>query len=264
MNMDTPQTILCLHASASTSRQWRPLQTMLASNYRVVTPDLYGYGHAPLPKPGYSVADEIALSMSQLAVDERFHLVGHSFGGAVALHIAHRFPERVRSLTLYEPAMFAYLAAIDLEAYIEIRRVRDEAMWFVDTGRLPEAAACFVSYWAGEQAWQQMSMRAKQAVIDGMCKVKLEWATVFHRGLDSAEISTINVPTLLLSGTNSTKAGRASSNYIHHHMPNSRLLELPMLDHVAPLTQPELVNSHIASFLLSCDENHTVRPESAL
>src|SRR5262245_10636432 len=107
------ETVLLLHSSAASGGQWRSLAQRLQTRYRVIAPDLHGYGQsdqAPLPaEPG--LADAAALVEAVLAREAagRIHLVGHSYGGAVALRFAADRAERLLSLTLIEPVSFHLL-----------------------------------------------------------------------------------------------------------------------------------------------------------
>src|SRR4051812_32240822 len=95
--------IVCLHASASAGRQWRPLAERLSGQFIVVAPDLYGSGATPqwtADRP-LSLADEVALVQPRIGSGAPVHLVGHSYGAAVALHAALSQPERIRSLVLF-------------------------------------------------------------------------------------------------------------------------------------------------------------------
>src|SRR5688572_5073410 len=104
--------VVLLHSSGASGAQWRALAERLSGRYRVIAPDLYGYG-ATAPWPGrgaFSLAREaeIALAMLELA-DEPAHLVGHSYGGAVALHVARLHGGLLRSLVAIEPVAFHLL-----------------------------------------------------------------------------------------------------------------------------------------------------------
>ena len=83
--------VVCIHASASSSGQWRPLMERLAGRFRSLAVDLYGYGQSP-PWPDerpLSLTDEAALIEPVLeAVGDPVHVIGHSYGGAVALKAA--------------------------------------------------------------------------------------------------------------------------------------------------------------------------------
>ena len=108
--------IVCLHANASTSGQWRPLMERLSPTHRVVTPDLYGAGQSP-DWPSRSVItlnDEVDLIEPLITEhDAPLTLVGHSYGGAVALKAALRHRERVSALVLYEPTLFSVVDALN-------------------------------------------------------------------------------------------------------------------------------------------------------
>ena len=102
--------VLCLHCSASSSGQWRPLMERLAGRYRVIAPDLYGCGKSPAwpgERPMW-IDDQIELLASAFErAGERFHLIGHSYGGAIALKAALSLRPRLASLVLYEPVLFS-------------------------------------------------------------------------------------------------------------------------------------------------------------
>src|SRR5262249_58233939 len=85
------ETVVLLHATASSGAQWRALAEILRPCAHVLAPDLYGYGETD-SWPGHgpiSLADEAALADAVLPAGEGpIHLVGHSYGGAVALRFA--------------------------------------------------------------------------------------------------------------------------------------------------------------------------------
>ena len=107
--------VICLHANASTSGQWRALMERLSDRFRVIAVDTYGAGKSPDWPQGRAVqlADEVALLAPVFqSAGDAFHLVGHSYGAAIALKTALSFPARVRSMALYEPTLFAVLVRI--------------------------------------------------------------------------------------------------------------------------------------------------------
>ena len=124
------ETVVLLHSSASSGAQWRSLCAPLAERFTALAPDLYGYG-ASDPWPGraaMTLADEVAPLEALLARRPGpVHLVGHSYGGAVALRLALRAPT-LRSLTLIEPVAFTCCAAAaPLSARSTTRSLRSPA-----------------------------------------------------------------------------------------------------------------------------------------
>ena len=98
--------VLLLHGYPQNLSEWARLAPLLAANYRVVCPDLRGYGDSSKPHgaPDHSNYSFRAMAADQVAVmkalgHERFHVVGHDRGGRVAHRMALDWPNQVRSLT---------------------------------------------------------------------------------------------------------------------------------------------------------------------
>ena len=106
------QPVVLIHSSVSANRQWRALGEALKDRYRVLAVNLYGYGETT-PWPGTSPQSLYAQAQLIMAVCEEMdtpvHLVGHSFGGSVALKAAMLLGARVGSMTLLEPNPFYLL-----------------------------------------------------------------------------------------------------------------------------------------------------------
>ena len=92
-------TIMAIHGSASSEKQWQSLAGKLHGLAHFIAPDLPGYGTAAKD----ATARLAALDRAVAGRTACLHLVAHSFGGAVALKFAHARPERIASLTLYDP-----------------------------------------------------------------------------------------------------------------------------------------------------------------
>ena len=106
-----PDTVLMLHGNAESGTSWYAWVPPLARRYRVVRPDMRGFGAStPMPKD-FSwtldvIIDDYCRLMDALGV-ERFHLVGAKIGGTIARAFAARRPARVRTLTVVgTPAPF--------------------------------------------------------------------------------------------------------------------------------------------------------------
>jgi pimeloyl-ACP methyl ester carboxylesterase len=95
--------VLLIHGLVSDSTTWTRAATLLADRgYRVLAPDLLGHGESDKPTDGYQLL-EFAASLATLLAELKaaeVSVVGHSFGGAVAMQLAYDHPELVRRLVL--------------------------------------------------------------------------------------------------------------------------------------------------------------------
>lgn len=94
--------VLLIHGIGDSSRTWSGLIPELARRHTVIAPDLLGHGASAKPRADYSVAAYANGMRDLLGVlgIERVTLVGHSFGGGVAMQFAYQFPERTERLVL--------------------------------------------------------------------------------------------------------------------------------------------------------------------
>jgi long-chain acyl-CoA synthetase len=108
INPDHPQrTIVFLHGYGGQARQWDYQLHEFSSANRVIALDLRGHGRSDKPDKGYTmdqIRQDLETALAELEVAEKFVLVGHSFGGAVATEYALAHPNRVEQLILIATA----------------------------------------------------------------------------------------------------------------------------------------------------------------
>ena len=101
-----PAQVLALHGLTGHGRRWRPLFTGHLSEVTVLAPDLIGHGRSSYAAPWTIDANVAALAtLVENEADGPVLVVGHSFGGAVALHLAAQCPDLVSGLVLLDPAI---------------------------------------------------------------------------------------------------------------------------------------------------------------
>jgi 3-oxoadipate enol-lactonase len=92
--------LLLLHAGVADRTMWAEhLEPLAEAGFRAVAPDLPGFGEAPVAPGEQAAWLDVLRTMDELSI-ERATLVGSSFGGAVALRMAHVSPARVSALAL--------------------------------------------------------------------------------------------------------------------------------------------------------------------
>ena len=251
------ETVLLLHSSAGSSAQWRSLTDILQARWRVLAPDLYGYGQTEQrPGPASSgLADEAALVDAVLAEsDEPNHLVGHSYGGAVALRVAAERPERLRSLTLIEPVAFHLLCGApegtaEHGLFHEVAALAADVTESATEGDGRRGMARFIDYWNGAGAWARTRPEAQAALARQTARVALDFRAAMTDSTRFGSLRRITVPTLVLRGTASPRPTRRIAELVAQILPNARLHTIEGAGHMLPLTHREAVNTAIAEHL---------------
>jgi pimeloyl-ACP methyl ester carboxylesterase len=259
--------IVLLHCSGSSGAQWRALAAQLGTRYRVIAPDLIGYG-AAAPWSGrgeFSLAREAAAVRSLIGrLEEPVHLVGHSYGGAVALHIARTRPEMLRSLTLVEPSAFHLLRggdATDLAALREITAVAGAASAALAVGDYSEGFGRFVDYWSGPGSWAAMPHEKRAAFAPQLAKVVLDFHALLSEPAGLEDICDIALPTLLLQGGCTTLPARCVCARLSVALPEASFRVVRGAGHMLPVTHRDAVNALVAAHIDSNSGREPRRPE---
>ena len=248
--------VILVHGSASTRGQWRAAVADLAPRFRVLAPDLHGYGATPLTRSLGALAfdDEVELvdALADLA-GEDVHLVGHSYGAAVCLRAASRRPERVASLVLIEPTAFHLLRLLgEAAAWREIEAVGARHVALADAGDLAACADHFLGYWIGLDPWRAMPADARARIVQTMPKIAQEWRMVFAVTDRYESVAAAGIPTLLVRGTATTLAARTVVELLRDQLPHASLVEIGGAGHMSAVTHAGAVNAAIAHHLARC------------
>jgi pimeloyl-ACP methyl ester carboxylesterase len=246
--------VICLHSSMSSSRQWEGLMKRLQHSYRVSALDLHGYGHEPelAVGNGFSLDREVKILADVVAqMDGPIHLVGHSYGGAVAIKAAQFYGQRVRSLTLYEPVVFSALFAVSANqpASVEVSRLIEDIQGDYRSGNLFHAAQRFIDYWSGPGTWENIPPQKKLGLSKKIPVVLENFEALVSEPNALAGLASIQVPTLFLSGQESPSSVQVISELLIQKLPCVDTHQFPGLGHMGPITHSEIVNERIEGFI---------------
>ena len=248
-------TVICLHSSGSTGGQWTALRPQLEPEIQVLTPDFHGHGAGPA---WYGFDEDIVAAdaawIARLAGDipGGVHLVGHSYGGAVALRVALYHPQRVASVAIYEPVVFRLLFD-----YYGRRRPASEVIELASdmrrrlrSGNAAGAAACFVDYWSGGGAWRALTVGQQAGVMKCMGVIAAHFAALAIDAPRLSDYRSLRTPVLALLGSEMRAPIRRIGELLRFALPNATFATMTTMGHMGPITHPEAIAQRIARFVL--------------
>jgi pimeloyl-ACP methyl ester carboxylesterase len=240
--------LLLLHAFPLSRAMWRPQLDALQADYRVLAPDLRGFGGSvDFPDaPGVDrLADDAAALLDDLGIREPVVVGGLSMGGYVALAFARRHAGRLRGLILADTRAEADDAAgranrDKLIAFAREHTARDVAEQMLPRLVGPETAA------------------RRPQVVDEVRRIAQEQAPAGVIGALQAlrdrpdatpVLPTVRVPTLVLVGRDDALTPPAMAQAMARQIPGARLVEIPGAGHLSNLERPEAFNAAVRAFL---------------
>jgi pimeloyl-ACP methyl ester carboxylesterase len=246
-------TVVLLHSSAGSSRQWNALGQQLARRYDVRTVDFHDHGtqrrwHDERP---LRLADEVSLVEPLLRTAGRVHLIGHSYGGAVALKVAERNPAAIASVAVYEPVLFRWLfdAEPESDAAHEAHGIAAAMRKYLERGDAYRAAERFLNYWGGVGTWESMSMERRDAHAARMVAVLRHFGALAGDAPTVSNLQRLSAPLLVLSGSATRATTRRIAALLRAALPAARHETIMGAGHMGPVTHAAVVNARLERYL---------------
>jgi len=257
---DQKSCVIALHCSLGSGRQWAKLTDALGPAYRVIAPDISGYGgnRGTLDLP-LTLADEVAFLRDR--IDQAagpIHLVGHSYGGAIAFKMATASPiaSRVRSLTLIEPVLPTLLKenAADRRLHDLFAQLARNVSVDLSRGMSIEAIDRFMSYWNGSGPAERLPVEVQLRMIERVNKLAYDFTAALAEENVTAAAAAIKAPTLLFSGGLSPYMTQRIVGRLASIIEDAEAHHLPAAGHMLPLTHARQINPQIAAHIARADD----------
>jgi pimeloyl-ACP methyl ester carboxylesterase len=252
--------VVMLHGLGASHEDWEAQRTSFSRRFRVIVPDLRGFG-ASSRIGEYSVAQfasDVWSLLDRLEV-KRFHLIGHSMGGAVALQMAADRPERIRRLVLADT-----LPSFETNTFGKrmLFAYRYAMMGVFGPQRLAKAVAR--KLFPGEDR-EQIRMR-ELAVRRGNVNDRAVYLETIRNLLGwkvTDRLQTLTMPSLVIAAEHDYFPV-ADAEAFAAALPNSELKIFAGAHHAVPVEIPQAFNTAVLAFLQTRPSVDNKKPKSSL
>jgi 2-hydroxymuconate-semialdehyde hydrolase len=257
--------VFLIPGAFSTYRHWNKVIPFLSNHYRLFCIDYLGVGDSDKPRSGFKYtieeqADLIADMMERLQIS-KVHIVGVSYGGAIALNVAARYPERVGKIVSIEGngingnkhQKISYGPMAD---FLRFPLIGEIAVGVIRS----TLADQFVAKSVMGKAWDDLNELEKKQVLEIVSQsnrtaARISWfhiSRTLRTSKDfSEEAKAISTPVLYLYGENSDyhDMAKANADFLKAHLPDVEVISFQDGIHDLQLQKPEEVARLISEFL---------------
>lgn len=244
--------MILVHGTGIDRTYWEPVRPELERDFTVTVMDRRGRGESGDTLP-YSIQrefEDVAAVVDHLGGP--VYLLGHSYGALCSLE-ASLLTDRIRRMVLYEPPIYAHIdipyppdAPDRYKAYIEEGRYEEAIMMVYELADTPLEE---VELLRSQPNWRSRLLSAPT--------MPREFFSARGYKLDPHRFRGMNVPTILLLGSESTPFYKAATKAVQASLPNNLVSLLPGQRHEAVITAPELVVHRVLDFLAQGLEQQT-------
>lgn len=246
--------LLLLHGFTGSTETWKETITYLEGDYRCIAVDIIGHGKSSCPteKEEYSIelaARDMKEMMSELG-HSRFHVLGYSMGGRLALTLAVLFPDSIQSLLL-ESASPGLKTAEERQ-----QREKSDAVLAEKIER--EGIESFVHYWQGIPLFatqNKLSQRKREAIYQQRLRNSIIGLSGSLRGMGTGSqpswweaLPALSMPVLLVTGTEDVKFTKIASE-MAKLLPSATWKEIKETGHAIHVEDSEKFGTIIKEFL---------------
>lgn len=241
--------IIILHGWGSSAVAWEKTKKLLENaGYSVLVPDLPGFGKEPPPKIPWTVSDYVEWVLDKFAQLDKFILIGHSFGGRIAIKLAAKYPQKVEKLVLTGAAGIRFISLkerIKITLFLLGSKIFN-FLFYLPPFNLLKALIRKISYYL---------LGAKDYVGLRNGTVKGTFKKVINEDLIDI-LEKINIPTYLLWGKDDLMIPSKHAYIMAKKIPGAKLEIIEKVGHRLPYGQPEIFVEKVVKFL---NDNSSLR-----
>lgn len=242
-------TIVLVPGSCSTGAAWRPVMATWGNRFRCVTTSLLGYGGTAERRTPSDPSISHEIDVLETVIRETrgpVHLVGHSFGGLVAVAVAVRNRVQLASLAVLEaPAVELLRDSGDRQHYWAFREMTDNYFAAFSNGH-SEAIATMIDFYGGIGCFASWPPRVRAYAVEKTAVNILDWASAYQFPLSATALRSIEIPVLILWGEASHPAVQRANALLSKYISQAVSAEIEGAAHFMIATHANEVSRFIA------------------
>jgi pimeloyl-ACP methyl ester carboxylesterase len=241
---------LLIHGSPGNANAWARVAKLLAKRFRVIAPDLPGYGETtpqvPGQEPDVGYASELIEALIR-HVGPPAVLAGHSYGGVVALSVALRRKVEIGAVVLFEPVAMPILAmAGDAQAFADVRAVFDDYIASFEGGD-GRAVRKMIDHWFGAGAFAAMPETLQTYLIRETASNIKDVRGTFRERYSADAFRGLSVPVVVVVGDRSPDVTHRIARRVAEQLPRGSVEILAGANHALTTTHAEAVAGFVSS-----------------
>lgn len=239
--------LLLLHAFPLRGAMWAPQVAALQNRYRLIIPDIRGFGDSELPGAGYTlddVAQDLIALLDQLGIAQAI-VGGLSMGGYLAFALYRQAPERVRALILADTKPQEDSDEARQTRYASARTAREQGAAAIAEAMVPRllgATTLRTNSALADEVRSMIGGNQPEAIAAAQEAMAV-------RPDSRPLLPQLAVPTLIVVGAEDLLTPPADARAMQAAMPNAQLAEIAAAGHLSNLEQPEQFSQAVAGFL---------------
>ncbi|MFF8653235.1 alpha/beta fold hydrolase [Streptomyces huasconensis] len=257
--------VLLIHGEGGVSEQWDGVLRGLASNHRTIAVDLPGYGYSkPIADARPAAMARFTWEFTRAVGAERPVVIGHSFGGAVAVHMALQRPEQVPSLVLVSSAGMGRVINPAM-VLLAVTPVGDLTKWlFPNLPGGPRVLVAGVALAGATRPWrlpsswlssQARAVSSPEALPTTLRSQRSSVGPCGQKNLLLKQLPHLPMPTLVAWGTHDVMVPFWQAIAARRRLPNGQLQLVPCSGHLMPTEAAGALLKTLRPFIAASDRD---------
>lgn len=242
--------VLLIHGSPGNSKAWLRVGERLADRYRIIAPDLPGYGTTTPQSPGAAPDTTHAVELIEALVSSvgpPAVLAGHSYGGVVALAVALRQRIPLGAMVLFEPVALRILPVVgEVSAYEAAKAMFDDYLTRFDGGD-HQSIRTMIDFWHRPGVFDQMPEPVRAYLLKETAKNARDVRATFREEYSLGALGKLAFPIFAVCGSRSPAVTRQIAKAIAANTPMGSFVELENADHALTTTHVDAVAEAISN-----------------